>query len=259
MTGRKIARFCNVRESSVIQGLDARSIYDVPLAYHGEGLDREVLAHFGIESPPAADLTRWKDISHSLHNPDGEVTIAVIGKYTILPDAYKSLSEALVHGGIANGVKVKIRWLEAEAFEAGDQVALLRGAHGILVPGGFGERGTEGKIEAVKYARTSNVPFFGICLGMQMAVIEYARNMAGIPDASSSEFGEGGQNIIGLMTEWVKGNERMQRTKDTDLGGTMRLGAYPAILTEGSLVAAEYGTRDIEERHRHRYEVNVEL
>ncbi len=254
----KIARFCNVRESSVIQGLDARSIYDVPLAYHDEGLDREVLAHFGIEEPPVADLTRWEDISHSLHNPDGEVTIAVIGKYTILPDAYKSLSEALVHGGIANGVKVKIRWLEAEAFEAGDQVALLRGAHGILVPGGFGERGTEGKIEAVKYARTTDIPFFGICLGMQMAVIEYARNMADIPDASSSEFGEGGKNIIGLMTEWVKGNERMQRTKDTDLGGTMRLGAYPAILVKGSRVAAEYGTGEIQERHRHRYEVNVE-
>ena len=255
---RKIARFCNVRDSSVIQGLDARSIYDVPLAYHAEGLDREVLSHFRIDEPPKADLSRWNKISEMLHNPDGEVTIAVIGKYTILPDAYKSLTEALVHGGIANKVKVRIRWLEAESFETGDQAALLRGAHGILVPGGFGERGTEGKIKAVQYARESDVPFFGICLGMQMAVVEWARNMAGIKSASSSEFGEGGENVVGLMTEWTKGNERMERTKDTDLGGTMRLGAYPAKLSKGSLVAQEYGTSTIEERHRHRYEVNVD-
>ena len=254
----KIARFCNVRESSVIQGLDARSIYDVPLAYHDEGLDREVLSHFGIEEPPKADLSRWEAISESLSNPDGEVTIAVIGKYTVLPDAYKSLTEALVHGGIANRVKVKIRWLEAEAFEAGDKAALLRGAHGILVPGGFGERGTEGKIEAVKFARTSDIPFFGICLGMQMAVVEAARNMAGIRLASSSEFGDDGENIVGLMTEWKKGNERIERTKDTDLGGTMRLGAYSAMLAKGSLVAHEYGGTKIEERHRHRYEVNID-
>ena len=255
---RKIARFCNVRESSVIQGLDARSIYDVPLAYHGEGLDREVLMHFGIDEPPAADLSRWETISESLSNPDGEVTIAVIGKYTVLPDAYKSLSEALVHGGIANRVKVNIRWLEAEAFEAGDKPSLLRGAHGILVPGGFGERGTEGKIAAVNFARTSDIPFFGICLGMQLAVIESARNVAGLKGASSTEFGEGGENIVGLMTEWKKDNERVERTKDTDLGGTMRLGAYTASLIEGSLVAREYGTRSIEERHRHRYEVNID-
>ena len=255
---RKIARFCNVRESSVIQGLDARSIYDVPIAYHAEGLDREVLSHFRIDEPPKANLSRWTEISETLHNPDGEVTIAVIGKYTVLPDAYKSLTEALVHGGIANKVKIKIRWIEAESFEKGDQAALLRGAHGILVPGGFGERGTEGKIEAVKYARETNVPFFGICLGMQMAVVEWARHMGGIENASSSEFGDDGENIVGLMTEWTKGNERMERTKDTDLGGTMRLGAYPAELSKGSLVAKEYGTTEIEERHRHRYEVNVE-
>ena len=255
---RKIARFCNVRESSVIQGLDARSIYDVPLAYHAEGLDREVLSHFRIDEPPAADLSRWTEISEKLHNPDGEVTIAVIGKYTVLPDAYKSLSEALVHGGIANKVKVKMRWIEAESFETGDQAALLNGAHGILVPGGFGERGTEGKIKAVQYARENDVPFFGICLGMQMAVVEWARHVAGIKTASSSEFGEGGENIVGLMTEWTKGNERMERTKDTDLGGTMRLGSYPAKLTKGSLVAKEYGAVTIEERHRHRYEVNLD-
>jgi len=255
---RKIARFCNVRESSVIQGLDARSIYDVPLAYHAEGLDREVLKHFRIDEPPKADLSRWTKISEKLHNPDGTVTIAVIGKYTVLPDAYKSLTEALLHGGIANKVKVKIRWIEAEAFESGDQAALLQGAHGILVPGGFGERGTEGKIKAVQYARESDVPFFGICLGMQMAVVEWARNIAGIKEASSSEFGEGGENIVGLMTEWTKGNERMERNKDTDLGGTMRLGAYPAKLTKGSLVEEVYGESTIEERHRHRYEVNID-
>ena len=254
----KIARFCNVRESSVIQGLDARSIYDVPLAYHREGLDREVLNHFGIDTPKKADLSRWTDISESLNSPDGEVTIAVIGKYTVLPDAYKSLTEALVHGGIANRVKVNIRWLEAEQFENGDQTKLLSGTHGILVPGGFGERGTEGKIQAISHARTSEIPFFGICLGMQMAVVEWARNMAGINAASSSEFGDTGENIVGLMTEWTKGNERMERTKDTDLGGTMRLGAYPAVLTKGSLVAKEYGALEIEERHRHRYEVNVD-
>lgn len=255
---RKIARFCNVRESSVIQGLDARSIYDVPLAYHKEGLDREVLTHFRIEEPPKADLSRWTEISEKLHNPDGEVTIAVIGKYTVLPDAYKSLTEALVHGGIANKVKVKIRWLEAESFETGDHADLLRGAHGILVPGGFGERGTEGKIKAVQYARESDIPFFGICLGMQMAVVEWARNIAGIKTATSSEFGNKGENIVGLMTEWTKGNERMERNKDTDLGGTMRLGSYPAALLEGSLVAKEYGTTKIQERHRHRYEVNID-
>jgi len=255
---RKIGRFCNVRESSVIQGLDARSIYDVPLSYHAEGLDSEVLAHFGVENPPEANLTRWKDISENLHNPDGTVNIAVVGKYTVLPDAYKSLTEALVHGGIANRVKVKIHWFEAEAFEGEDQTELLTGMHGILVPGGFGERGTEGKIKAVNYARTHHIPYFGICLGMQMAVVEAARNMAGLKNASSSEFGGKGENIVGLMTEWTKGNERIERTKDTDLGGTMRLGAYPAKLTEGSLVAEQYGILEIEERHRHRYEVNVE-
>lgn len=255
---KKIGRFCNVRESSVIQGLDARSIYDVPLAYHAEGLDREVLAHFGIDEPPEADLSRWQDISDNLQNPDGEVSIAVIGKYTVLPDAYKSLTEALVHGGIANKVKVKIKWFEAEEFETADHAALMQGIHGILVPGGFGARGTEGKIRAVTYARENNIPYFGICLGMQMAVIEAARNLAGIDTASSSEFGPEGENIVGLMTEWTKGNERIERTADTDLGGTMRLGAYAAQLSPGSLVAEQYGVTSIEERHRHRYEVNVE-
>ena len=255
---QKIGRFCNVRESSVIQGLDARSIYDVPLAYHSEGLDKEVLMHFGIEDAPAANLSRWEEISEKLHNPDGEVSIAVVGKYTVLPDAYKSITEALVHGGIANKVKVKIKWLEAEEFENSDDPNVLKGVHGILVPGGFGERGAEGKIKAATFARTKDVPYFGICFGMQMAVVEAARNLAGIENASSSEFDTQGENIVGLMTEWTKGNERVERTKETDLGGTMRLGAYPARLTKGSLVAQQYGTQDIEERHRHRYEVNID-
>lgn len=255
---RKIARFCNVRESSVIQGLDAKSIYTVPLAYHEEGLDTEVLNHFGILAPPKADLSTWQAIEHTILNPDGEVKIAVVGKYTILPDAYKSITEALVHGGFANQVKVKLLWVEAEDFENKEPEDVLKGANGILVPGGFGERGTEGKIKAVQYAREKKIPYFGICLGMQMAVIEAARNLAGMKSASSSEFGEGDENVVGLMTEWTKGNERVERTKTTDLGGTMRLGAYPAVLSEGSLVAEAYGTTEISERHRHRYEVNIE-
>ena len=256
---RKIARFCNVRETAVVQGLDARSIYDVPLTYHAEGLDAEVLSIFGIENPPPADLSQWEDISNNLQNPDGEVNIAVVGKYTVLPDAYKSITEALVHGGIANKVKVNIKWLEAEDFDNTDDVSsVLKNVHGILVPGGFGERGAEGKIKAANIARTSDLPYFGICFGMQMAVVEAARNLAGIKDASSSEFGEKGTPIVGLMTEWVKGNERVERDAATDLGGTMRLGAYPAVLTQGSLVATEYGTHQINERHRHRYEVNID-
>ena len=256
---RKIARFTNVRESSVIQGLDARSIYDVPMAYYEEGLDREVLSHFGIDKPPKAKLSKWRKISETLHNPEnGTVNIAVVGKYTVLPDAYKSITEALVHGGIANQVKVKINWLEAEEFETSEAVTVMKGMHAILVPGGFGERGTEGKIKAVRYAREYDVPYFGICLGMQMAVIEAARNLAGLSEASSSEFGDEGENVVGLMTEWTKGNERLERSKETDLGGTMRLGAYPAILEKGSLVAKQYGTTEISERHRHRYEVNID-
>lgn len=255
---RKIARFCNVRESAVIQGLDAESIYAVPLAYHKEGLDREVLAHFGVETPPKADLAVWQEIHQTLSNPDGDVKIAVVGKYTVLPDAYKSITEALVHGGIANNVKVRIRWVEAEDFEAGNPEDVLKGANGILVPGGFGERGTEGKIKAIQYAREKDIPYFGICLGMQMAVIEAARNLAGIKTASSSEFGDDGENIVGLMTEWTRGNERFERSNTTDLGGTMRLGAYPARLETGSLVAEAYGVDQISERHRHRYEVNID-
>jgi len=254
---KKIGRFCNVRESAVIQGLDAASIYDVPLAYHAEGLDAQILEHFGIDNAPAADLSRWQAISENLANPDGQVNIAVIGKYTILPDAYKSITEALVHGGIANRVKVNIEWMEAEEFESVDTSGLPEHIHGILVPGGFGERGSEGKIKAAHFARTHNIPYFGICFGMQMAVVEAARNLAGIKDASSTEFGDTSEPVVGLMTEWVKGNEKVARTEETDLGGTMRLGAYQAILKPDSRVAQAYGANEINERHRHRYEVNI--
>lgn len=253
----KIARFCNVKESAVIQGLDARSIYDVPLAYHKEGMDGEVLRHFGLEQGDV-DLSRWEDISETLANPDGAVNIAVVGKYTVLPDAYKSLTEALVHGGIANNVKVNITWIESEAFSKGECGDALKGMHGVLVPGGFGSRGSEGKILAAQYAREHDVPYFGICFGMQMAVVEAARNLAGLKGATSTEFGLTDSPVVGLMTEWVKGNKRQTRDKDTDLGGTMRLGAYPAVLAKDSLVAEMYGTQNINERHRHRYEVNVE-
>ncbi len=255
---RKIGLFCNVREAAVISALDAASIYDVPLAYHEEGLDHEVLSHFGIVDDTSPDLSRWEKISASIHNPDGEVSIAVVGKYTVLPDAYKSLMEALVHGGIANNVKVKIKWIESETFEQQDTaLAALSNVHGILVPGGFGERGSEGKIRAVAFAREHKVPYFGICFGMQMAVIEVARHIEGAKDATSSEFEVFGTHVVGLMTEWAKGNATEKRGEADDLGGTMRLGAYPARLKKDSLVRKIYGCENISERHRHRYEVNI--
>ena len=254
---RKIALFCNVRPGAVIQALDVKTIYEVPLAYHREGLDDEILAAFGIEGAPAPKLDMWNDIVSRIKEPEGEVTIAVVGKYTGLLDAYKSLNEALVHGGIANKVKVNIEWIESEVFEAEDPAPLLEHVHGILVPGGFGERGVEGKIAAVTFARERNVPYFGICLGMQMACIETARSLAGITAASSTEFGETKEPVVGLMTEWMRGNELEQRANEGDLGGTMRLGAYVAKLEPGSRVAGIYGEEEISERHRHRYEVNT--
>ena len=254
---RKIALFCNVRETAVIQALDVASIYDVPLAYHREGLDREVLVAFGIEGSPAPRLDRWLGISQAVASPEGEVTIAVVGKYTGLKDAYKSLIEALVHGGIANRVRVKLQWIESEVFEKQDPAPYLEGVHGILVPGGFGERGAEGKILAARFARERKVPYFGICFGMQMAVIEAARDLAGIADASSTEFGPTSEPVVGLMTEWMRGNELERRKLDGDLGGTMRLGAYEALLEKGSRIASIYGANEISERHRHRYEVNA--
>ena len=255
---RKLSLFCNVRESAVIQALDVSSIYDVPIAYHKEGLDNEVLAAFGIEPAPKPRMERWEEISHLIHNPEGEVTIAVVGKYTELKDAYKSLIEALQHGGIANKVKVNLDWIEAEAFESEDPAPHLEKVHGILVPGGFGERGAEGKILAAKFARERKVPYFGICFGMQMACLEAARNLAGIENASSTEFGPTKEPVVGLMTEWLKGNMLEKRTKSGDLGGTMRLGAYESTLKAGTRIAEIYGSTDISERHRHRYEVNVD-
>ena len=254
---RKIALFCNVRPEAVIQALDVQSIYDVPVAYHAEGLDREVLAAFGITHAPEPDLEGWRQIANTVANPDGEVTVAVVGKYTGLKDAYKSLSEALVHGGIANKVKVNLEWIESQIFESQDAAAYLEDVNGILVPGGFGERGSEGKIQAAKFARTRGLPYFGICFGMQMAVIEAARDIAGIEGASSTEFGPTDEPVIGLMTEWMKGNELQQREVNGNLGGSMRLGAYDAVLAKGSKVAEIYGTTRISERHRHRYEVNM--
>jgi CTP synthase len=255
----KIAQFCNVPPSAVIQALDARSIYDVPLQYHGEGLDDEVLKAFRIHDAPAPDLSRWHDVMDRIDHPEGEVTIGVVGKYVGLPDAYKSLSEALVHGGLANRAKVHIRWLDAELFESadGDLAAQLEPLHGILVPGGFGERGSEGKIASVRFARERKVPFFGICLGMQMACIEGARNLAGIKDASTTEFGETPEPVVGLITEWMSKEGLQKRAENGDMGGTMRLGAYDARLSGNSHAAAAYGTTEISERHRHRYEVNI--
>jgi CTP synthase len=254
----KIALFCNVRKEAVIPALDAKSIYSVPLQYHAEGLDAEVLRHFGMTSA-APDLSRWDDIVDRYFNPEGEVTIGVVGKYVGLPDAYKSLNEALVHGGMANRVKVNIQWLDAELFEEpeAEVAAKLEPMHGILVPGGFGVRGSEGKIEAVRFARERNVPFFGICLGMQMACIEGARNTAGIARASSTEFGDTSEPVVGIITEWMSAEGLQQRGADTDMGGTMRLGAYEAKLAGNSHISAIYGGADsISERHRHRYEVN---
>ncbi|WP_019833690.1 CTP synthase [Sphingomonas sp. PR090111-T3T-6A] len=256
----KIALFCNVRPEAVIPALDAETIYGVPAQYHAEGLDAEVLRAFDIDPDTIApDMRRWADVTDRIANPEGEVTIGVVGKYTGMKDAYKSLQEALVHGGIANRVKVNVRWLDAELFEGpeADLAPALEPMHGILVPGGFGERGSEGKISSVRFARERGVPFFGICLGMQMACIEGARNTAGIEKASTTEFGPTEEPVVGLITEWMTADGLQKREAGGDLGGTMRLGAYDARLAGNSHVASIYGGTAISERHRHRYEVNV--
>jgi CTP synthase len=253
---RKLSLFCNVRESAVIEARDVDNIYAVPEAYHAAGLDTEVLSAFGIDGAPP-DLERWRVINERIRNPEGAVTIAVVGKYTGLKDAYKSLIEALSHGGIANKVKVDLDWIESEVFEREDPTPFLEHVNGILVPGGFGQRGSEGKIRAAQFARERHVPYFGICFGMQMAVVEAARNLCGIAAANSSEFGATSEPVVGLMTEWLKGNELQKRGSSGDLGGTMRLGAYAALLERGSRVETIYGRPTIAERHRHRYEVNT--
>ena len=254
---RKIALFCNVPEGAVIPGLDVSTIYEVPLSYHRCGFDTEVLRAFNIADAPEPDLSRWDYIVDRLKAPEGEVTIAIVGKYTELKDAYKSLTEAVVHGGIANGVRVNIEWHESAIFETPEKLPLLENVHGILVPGGFGGRGAEGKIATVTFARTRKVPYLGICFGMQLAVVEAARNLAGIAGASSTEFGPCDDPVVGLMSEWDQAGELQRRSADDDLGGTMRLGAYPACLVPGSRVHEIYGVTEISERHRHRYEVNI--
>ncbi len=255
---RKIASFCNVRVSAVVPALDADTIYAVPISYHEQGMDREVLRHFALPFDEAPDIDRWQRIVNTVRAPEGEVRIAIVGKYINLLDSYKSLAEALAHGGIANRVRVRLDWVDSQVFETPDAVSRLEDVHGILVPGGFGERGTEGKIAAVRFARERKIPFFGICFGMQMAVIECARNLAGLPEASTTEFGPCTDAVVGLLTEWARGNEIERRAEGGNLGGTMRLGAYPAALAAGSLVRDMYaGQSDISERHRHRYEVNV--
>ncbi|HEX3674759.1 MAG TPA: CTP synthase [Rhizomicrobium sp.] len=254
----KIGLFCNLPAERVIPALDLDTIYRVPIAYHMVGLDTQLLKHFRMDDAPLPDLSRWKQVVERVKNPEGEVRIAVVGKYMQVKDSYKSLSEALVHGGIANNVKVHMDWIDSEIFERDDAASFLENVNGILVPGGFGERGTEGKIEAVKFARERKVPFFGICYGLHMAVIETARDLAGLDGAGTTEIGKPKHPVIGLMTEWVKGNAIEKRAADGNLGGTMRLGAYDSVLTPGSRVAEVYGATAISERHRHRYEVNTE-
>ena len=254
---RKIAQFCNVREEAVIQALDVDTIYQVPISYHEHGFDELVCRHFGLDQGRQPDLSRWIEIVERVRSPEGEVKIGVVGKYTHLQDSYKSLSEALVHGGISNNVRVNLDWIEAEIFETEGAVQKLDDVNGILVPGGFGERGAEGKIAAVKFAREHMVPYFGICFGMQMAVIEVARNLAGLSGAGSTEFGATEKPVVGLLTEWMRGDELERRNAEDNLGGTMRLGAYECHLAPDSRVAGIYDTPVISERHRHRYEVNI--
>ena len=253
----KIALFCNVREEAVVSALDVASIYEVPLRYHEQGLDTEVCSHFGLKAD-APNLDAWKHVVKRVTTPEGEVTIAIVGKYTILLDAYKSLVEALAHGGISNNVKVKIKWIESEVFEKKTTPNEIESCDGILVPGGFGSRGAEGKIKAAQFAREKGIPYFGICFGMQMAVIEVARNLAGIKNAGTTEFGNCEDKVIGLMTEWENDGKLEKRHEDSDKGGTMRLGAYPCIIKENTKIHEIYGKLEISERHRHRYEVNIE-
>ncbi|MEQ9258589.1 MAG: CTP synthase [Roseovarius sp.] len=258
----KIALFCNVRKEHVVAAYDLRSIYEAPMSYHREGLDQAVLDAFDISPAPKPDMTKWQDVEDRIHNTDGEVKVAIVGKYTQLEDAYKSIKEALTHGGMANRVRVQVEWVDAEIFDTEDPAVHLEGFHAILVPGGFGERGTEGKIKAAQFARERKIPYLGICLGMQMAVIEAARNVAGLENAGSEEFDhEAGKKrftpVVYHLKEWVQGNEKVKRKVSDNKGGTMRLGAYNAVLKEGSKVAQVYGTTTIDERHRHRYEVDI--
>ncbi len=254
---RKIALFCNLRVERVIPAIDVDTIYQVPISYHEAGFDAEVCKHFGLDASTEPDLGKWREIVHRIRNPEGSVTIAIVGKYTSLADSYKSLGEALTHAGVANKVKVKLAWIDAEILEKGEPSTALEAVDAVLVPGGFGERGSEGKIAAVRFARERKIPYFGICFGMQMAVVEGARELAGISQASSTEFGPTPDPVVGLMTEWVQGNKLERRAEGGNLGGSMRLGAYACTLADDTRVREIYGSASISERHRHRYEVNV--
>lgn len=259
----KISLFCNVKKSAVIPAYNLKTIYEAPLAYHYEGLDRAVLDAFAISSAPEPKLDRWHDVMNRIVHAEGEVKVAIVGKYTQLEDAYKSIAEALTHGGIANRTRVQAEWIDAEIFETEDPAPYLENFHAILVPGGFGERGTEGKIKAARFAREKNIPYLGICLGMQMAVIESARNLAGLQSAGSEEFDDENNGhkrftpVVYHLKEWVQGNHTIKRSTQDDKGGTMRLGSYTAHLSKGSRVAEIYDATTIEERHRHRYEVDI--
>ena len=251
----KIALFCNVEKRAVIEAPDIDTIYGVPLKLREGGLGSVILEHFGMEDN-TPDLKDWEDICLKIRSPKTEVRIAMVGKYVELADAYKSVNESLIHGGMAHAVRVKIDYIDAESLNKGD-MSVLEGVHGILVPGGFGQRGTEGKINAIQYARENKIPFLGICLGMQLAVVEFARNVAGLDDATSSEFEERAKHpVIALMTEWEQEGRRVHRSGSDDLGGTMRLGGYPCRLIEGTKASEAYGEAEVRERHRHRYEFN---
>lgn len=255
---QKIANFCNVKPEAVVPALNVDTIYDCPIAYHQEGLDTEVLKHFNLPYQTEPDLSKWQEIVDAIRHPRSEVNVAIVGKYTALLDSYKSLIEALIHGGIANKVKVNFQWIEAQKLETMDNLSgFFENTNAILVPGGFGERGSEGKIKAIQYAREQNIPFLGICFGMQMAVIECARNLANLTNASSSEFGPTDEPLIGILTEWIDADQVKHRYSGNNMGGTMRLGSYQAVLTPNSKVAEIYGDVKIQERHRHRYEVNI--
>ena len=253
---KKISLFCNVAIDNVIETVDVNTIYEAPISFHKEKLDERVLSHFKIKNKKTPNLTKWKNITSKVLNPKEDVNIGIIGKYINLKDAYKSLDEALIHGGISNNVRVKLERIDSENLEPHKVKPLLKNISGILIPGGFGKRGTEGKIAAIKYARLNSIPFFGICFGMQMAVIEAARNLLNIKNASSSEFGNNCTPVVGLLQEWQKG-KKMYKGSEKDLGGTMRLGLYEAILKNNSLISKIYSEKKIKERHRHRYEVNI--
>ena len=255
---RKISLFCNVDPENVIQSVDVSSIYEVPIKYSEEKLDKKILNIFNLKEKSKANLKIWKDIVKKINSKKEKISIGIVGKYVDLKDAYKSLDEALIHGGLSNDVEVNSEWVDSTKINKKNVDKILKKYSAILIPGGFGARGTEGKIEAIAYARKYKVPFFGICFGMQMAIIESARNMLGIKKATSSEFGNGGTHVVGLMHEWIKG-KKLQKGTETNLGGTMRLGAYKAKLKKNTLISKIYKSTLIQERHRHRYEVNKEL